>query len=224
VRDNTERIRPPRALWVPFELGRPFGAPNEPAFQTKVLRALLALFERTDGPVILEDFDEDAPAAAAADEEGWSCPVSFPQPEDDAPEGLLGQVRAEIEQLAPWYNLAVETRGRTAVGVSGLAITEAAEFLSGFLGGAPESPIPRASRAEALRLVCEDIKAWYFEAATARPGAGADSVTLANWFWGETAAGRLLVAIYPLCADCEDAEVRMLAESQIVPRAQRHRL
>ena len=36
VRDNTERMRPPRFLWVPFELGRPFGAPNDPAFQTKV--------------------------------------------------------------------------------------------------------------------------------------------------------------------------------------------
>ena len=24
VRENTERLRPPRFLWVPFELGRPF--------------------------------------------------------------------------------------------------------------------------------------------------------------------------------------------------------
>ena len=33
VRDNTERLEPPRFLWVPFELGRPFGAPDAPAFE-----------------------------------------------------------------------------------------------------------------------------------------------------------------------------------------------
>ena len=60
IREQTAAIRPPRALWVPFMLGRPFGAPNAPDFQRKVLRALLALFERSAGPV-LEDFPEDAP-------------------------------------------------------------------------------------------------------------------------------------------------------------------
>ena len=42
IRLHTEKIRPPRALWVPFELGRPLGVPDDPAFQTRVLRALLA--------------------------------------------------------------------------------------------------------------------------------------------------------------------------------------
>ena len=42
VRHHAERIRPPRALWVPFELGRPLGAPDEPDFQKRVLRAALA--------------------------------------------------------------------------------------------------------------------------------------------------------------------------------------
>ena len=31
IREHTERIRPPRALWVPFELGRPFGVPHDAA-------------------------------------------------------------------------------------------------------------------------------------------------------------------------------------------------
>ena len=33
VRVHTENIKPPRALWVPFELGRPFGVPNDSDFQ-----------------------------------------------------------------------------------------------------------------------------------------------------------------------------------------------
>ena len=57
IREHTEIIRPPRALWVPFELGRPLGRPVNPALQTRVLIAALKLLEAEDGPV-LEDFVE----------------------------------------------------------------------------------------------------------------------------------------------------------------------
>ena len=60
VRVHTENIKPPRALWVPFELGRPFGVPHDPEFQLSVLRKVLGLTEHKKGPV-LEDFPEDAP-------------------------------------------------------------------------------------------------------------------------------------------------------------------
>ena len=79
VREHTERIRPPRALWVPFELGRPLGAPDAPDFQREVLRAALALLERPAGPVI-EDYPHEAPLASAT-ADGWACPVALPAPE-----------------------------------------------------------------------------------------------------------------------------------------------
>ena len=47
-------MNPPRALWVPFELGRPIGAPDEPDFQRRVVEAALALFAAPDGPVFLD--------------------------------------------------------------------------------------------------------------------------------------------------------------------------
>ena len=50
----TEKIRPPRALSVPYPLGFPLGEANNPELQTEVLRQLLALLERNDVPV-LED-------------------------------------------------------------------------------------------------------------------------------------------------------------------------
>ncbi len=46
IRIHTERTRPPRALWVPFELGRPLGVPNDKPFQTRVLTAALGLLDR----------------------------------------------------------------------------------------------------------------------------------------------------------------------------------
>jgi len=48
----TTCIGVPRALVVPFGLGRPFGAPGDRALQSSVLRALLDLCARTDVPVV----------------------------------------------------------------------------------------------------------------------------------------------------------------------------
>ena len=77
VRPHTEQMEPPRALWVPFELGRPFGAPADAAFQRRVLEAALGLLDMGPRPV-LEDFPDDAPVTDAPIGENWGCPVSFP--------------------------------------------------------------------------------------------------------------------------------------------------
>ena len=50
----TAKIRPPRALSVPYELGFPLGEANNPTLQTEVLRQLLALLQRNDVPVLEE--------------------------------------------------------------------------------------------------------------------------------------------------------------------------
>ena len=52
LEDVTRKIRPPRALSVPYPLGFPLGAANDPELQTSILRALLALLDRTDVPVL----------------------------------------------------------------------------------------------------------------------------------------------------------------------------
>ena len=52
----TAKVRPPRALSVPWPLGFPLGAPDDAALQRRVLIRLLALLSRTDGPA-LERFE-----------------------------------------------------------------------------------------------------------------------------------------------------------------------
>lgn len=54
IREHTVRIRPPRALWVPFPLGRPMGEPGDTAGQIRVLTAALRLFEADQGPVLVD--------------------------------------------------------------------------------------------------------------------------------------------------------------------------
>ena len=75
----TEKIRPPRALWVPFPFGRPLGPPNRPEVQLDVLRQTLGLVDQPAAPVLV-DYPDDIEDDFAL-EEVWSCPVSFPNVE-----------------------------------------------------------------------------------------------------------------------------------------------
>ena len=139
IREQTAAIKPPRALWVPFMLGRPFGTPNEPDFQRQVVRALLALFERPSGPV-LEDFREDAPGDADSDTNAnFVCPVNFAAAPTDQND-LGAAMQREVAQLAPWYDIAVKRRSRTTVGISGLSMQDAAKHAASYLSGSPQPP------------------------------------------------------------------------------------
>jgi hypothetical protein len=55
LREITEKILPPRALFVPFPLGYPLGEPNNPTLQLRIMHAAFSLLARTDVPV-LENF------------------------------------------------------------------------------------------------------------------------------------------------------------------------
>src|SRR5436190_18594843 len=58
VREHTQKVKPPRALFVPFPFGHPLGEANDPELQTRVMRAAFALLDRDTGPV-LEDYPDD---------------------------------------------------------------------------------------------------------------------------------------------------------------------
>lgn len=214
IREQTAAIRPPRALWVPFMLGRPFGAPDAPDFQRSVLRALLSLFERAAGPV-LEDFPEDAPADQSA-EGGFACPVSFAKDQAQGA-GLAGALRSEIAQLSSWYELALRRRGRTTVGVFGTMEVAVRHVLS-YLDGHPEAPPSDMTAGAAVKRACDDIKAYYFEAAAAQPG-NLSSRAIEQWFWSETAAARALLVIRDHCLASEDASLKPLGKLSLIPRA-----
>jgi hypothetical protein len=220
VREHTELIKPPRALWVPFELGRPFGAPDAPAFQRRVLKAALELLLAESGP-LLADFPDDAPEAGMI--EGWACPVNLPPPPSDESE-LAAELARELEATRPWHDLWRERRGRSTVGVSGLEIGQAAAYMAAFLEAeAPDMPRDGLTPGALLKLVVEDLKAFYLEAAMAQPG-NASSTALADWFWGETVAGRIMLALRPKLLQHAEESLRLFAQRVLVPQTQMHRL
>ncbi len=218
VREHTELIRPPRALWVPFMLGRPFGAPNAPEFQRKVLMAALKLLEASRGP-LLEEFPEEAPTEIQGGEElqgGLACPVNFGRaPGSDDP---LQRLLDEIAQLRPWHDIAVQRGRRGGPALTGMEPEQLARFAASYGGASPLPGYdPRLSAAEALKRVCDDLKAFYVAAAAAQPGE-AGLMVVEQWFWRETAAGALFLQLRDACLRSGDADLQTLGAKMLVPR------
>lgn len=204
-------MRLPRFLWVPFALGRPFGAPHEPDFQRRVLREALGLLERTDGPVVLEDFPDDAPGGDD-DEAVWACPVSFARP-DDADADPAADVRAELRLLAPWAEPAPAPHRN-----SGLDLDEAVALLASLaVDGTEPEPPPGRSLVDHLRLAADDLHTWYLHAAVRQPGR-ATVAERDEWFWRRTALGSLLGAVAARLGRHADPAVRLFAARALVPR------
>jgi hypothetical protein len=221
IREHTEVIQPPRALWVPFELGRPLGVANDPEFQKKVLLASLKLLEAGSGPV-LEDFTEDAPLSDMAPT-AWACPVHFARPTEDLSDiqTLRAAFQQEIVELRPWYDQAVTQRGRTTAGVSGLDMDTIVDFIGAFLDRTPPNPRDDLSFGLVINFAVDDLKAYYYEAVSAQPGeAPPDSATLDNWFWQETTVSKILYRIKTLCLKSEDKMMQFVGKILLVPMAQ----
>ena len=221
VPQHAQRIKPPRTLLVPFDMGRPMGVPDDAGFQHRVLTAALELLERIDGPVF-QDYEEQAPARENESMEGWSCPVTFSKKGvDESPEQ---QLLNEIGLLQPWYDKGKAERGYTSFGVSEMRLEEIVSFLVSILEGKPEGGEARSkySISDALKYAAEDLKAFHNEAAISQPGLVTAS-EVENWYWGETAAGRLVREIKKTCTDHADPMVKIVAAFTLVPQTQAFR-
>ncbi|MFW6201635.1 MAG: hypothetical protein ACOC8B_03595 [Gemmatimonadota bacterium] len=55
VRSVAEKVRPPRALAVPFPFGAPLGRAGDASGQLRVMRAALALLDEEGPPPVIRD-------------------------------------------------------------------------------------------------------------------------------------------------------------------------
>ena len=190
VREHTEKVKPPRALFVPFPFGMAFGRPDDPELQHRVLRGALDLLAEPAGPV-LRDFPPDL--------EPGDQPAAPPQASGITPaEQIPDDVAMETTQMRRYHERWLEkSGGRTHLGLTGIPAMRfrgVVRFLEGFADGQdidmaerpPDTPLPNF-----IRYCADDLKTLYFEGHLAmKPAAGGEEI--ARWFWGETAAGRLL--------------------------------
>lgn len=215
IRPQTENTKGPRALWVPFELGRPFGPPDNAAFQRRVVLTALRLLERDDGPVLIEDFPDNDPRAQP--DPAWRPPFD-PVPVEGSAEAIAARLEAELPALHDAHAVWRARYGRSGVGLSGLPISEAGRYVADWLSGAaPPSPREGFSAPLLLRFAVDDLKAYYLEAAAgaARPS----SRQVGDWFWNGTAAGAALHALRQVGSTSDDERLKTIAGNFMVPAA-----
>jgi hypothetical protein len=213
IRPQAEHTRPPRALWVPFELGRPIGPPSDPAFQKRVTLTALGMLVEGGGPSRIIDFPDDDPREVT--DAAWRAPRNpHPNPPPVAGEGiaaagalnspspatgggsgwglgaaLADAVETELRALAPAYAASCVARERSTVGLADLPPAECGAYLAAWLRGElPASPVADMSPGLALRFAIDDLKAFALEAALT-PGTKPSSKQLGDWLWNETVLG-----------------------------------
>jgi hypothetical protein len=188
VREHTEKVKPPRALFVPFPFGHPLGDANDPELQMRVVRAAFALLYEPEGPVLV-DYPEDA----YVDQDiNLTQAASVPAP------AAPPDIAFELTALRPYYEQWVQAHsGRTAVGITGvdqrrfrglIRVLEA--YSAGQEPSAPEwnRDVPLE---QFVRWASDDLKAFYMEARMQqKPGASFQELN--SWLWSETALSNLL--------------------------------
>lgn len=221
VLPQVEKTRPPRALMTPFMLGRPVGEPNDAGFQRRVLLQALRLLERTDGPVILEHFPDDNPSWF--DRADWAPAVTLPPPDavitgdtPSSPAQWEFSLRAEMVQVLPAWERFRRRFGRTTVGLAGQPPQAWPAFLASVLAGAQPSVSLHDTPVLALRFLVDDLKALYGEAAQA-DGGPPSARQLDQWFWRETVAGQLLIALRAFSLTSESNALKTVGGRFFVP-------
>ena len=212
-------MRPPRALWVSFPLGRPLGIPGDADFQHDVLRATFGMLSTATEPTI-EDYPTNLPND---DYEAWACPLALEVDPDDS---LGGRLLAEVGRLRPWAAETRRSRGRTLFGLSGAGpdgiddvVTVLAEVAeSGNVTELPDTdtdwahPMPFL-----LRHLAEDLRSFYHEGIAAQPGdTPPNHDALNRWIFGETVLGEVLLTIGDHLSTAGDADPMALVTRNLM--------
>ena len=216
VREHAARVKPPRALWVPFYFGYALGKPDDPAFQHQVIAAALELLAAAAGPV-LSDYPENAgpvgmpqasemPPPSTADGNGNGDDRDHPRPD----------AAATLTALRPYYERWLEQRGRTAVGITGIPqrrFRGIVRFLEAYAASDAADMDERpadVSVPQFVRYCADDLKAFCYEARMAQRPHDAEP-DIHRWFWGETAVGALIDSITQRLNATGDAQLQATA-------------
>lgn len=222
IRPQTERIAPPRALWVPFPLGRPLGAADEPEIQHEVLRQAFDLLATATEPTIA-DYDGPEPDDDAS--EPWACPLNLGPATDDS---LGGRVRAEVDRLRPWSAETRRLRGRTLFGASGADVDGVDGVVDALMHVAETGDVTSSPPGETdwafdmpvlIRHLADDLRTFYHEAIAAQPGSSVpDHDALNDWIFGGTALGEALLAVADRLTDAaDDNPMAQLVRGLLIP-------
>ena len=206
VKEHAAKVKPSRALFMPFPYGYPLGKPDDPKFQHRVIAAALELLDYPQSPVLV-DFPEESGSTELPQA---SQVVTLADPISSDPAN-------EVTALRPFYERWVESRkGRTSVGLSGIPqrrFRGLVRFLEDYARGEEadleqrpaEVPLPQY-----VRYCVDDLKAFYYEARMMQRPQSTEA-EIHTWFWGETAGGRLVADIAARMKEAGDPALERIA-------------
>ena len=86
------------------------------------------------------------------------------------------------------------------------------------MGSTPDNPRDDIALGYTVNLAVDDLKAYYYEAATAQPGQESPSSEVLNkWFWTETAVSKALYKLRDICTNSEDGLLNLVGKMLLVP-------
>ncbi len=193
VREHVEKVKPPRALYVPYPFGSPLGKPLDKEHQDRVLAAALGLLGRQMGPVLVDFDDPDYIEQGGA-------PTQYSEIAAKASSASRPDVdpATETTRIRQYYMRWVEQHGgRTSVGATRIPPSRfrgIIRFLEEYERAGDADMRERPSDVvlgEWLRLCALDLRAMFSEAKMAmQPGITSEEIDL--WFWGGTSTAYLL--------------------------------
>jgi hypothetical protein len=201
VRLHSEKIKPPRALFVPFELGRPLGNPHDVAEQTDVVRTALTMLEHTGPEPLLVDYPDAMPVT----EQDWKPAFDLPETGNVSGSAL----RAECAAILPPYHAQTLKTGRSTFGPSGLTPDKVITLVCDLLDGGQA----RAS-SKLIRFAIDDLKALYLEAACLHQPP-LSSAKLCGWFWRHTLAAQAIAKLRTDFANSDDKGRQIIANFMV---------
>ena len=222
IREQTERVRPPRALWVPFALGRPLGSAADPEVQKQVMRAAFDLLATATEPTIA-DYPHDVVEEAGP--EAWACPLNLAPPDATS---LDARLKGEIARLRPWAHETRRARGRSLFGASGATIDQVDAVAEALVeiaetGDVHRMPTPaddvtwRFKMPLLIRHLADDLRTFYHEALAGQPGPGAPNHDALNaWIFDGTALGDTFLAIADHLSTADDG-MATLVRGLLIP-------
>lgn len=208
MREHTEKVKPPRAVYVPFPLGLPVGHPGNVREQQAVLDLALSTLDAPTGPVLLEYRDEQA-----AQEPGSPLQASEVEVSADAREADLA---TEVTLMRRYWEQHLKATGRSGVGLTGIPpqrFRAVVRFLEAFVEDETADTPERPEQLPVLVFIrnsIDDLRVMYAEARM-QTHPEESSVDRQRWILGHTALGVFMRRLREAMEASDDPKIRAAA-------------
>jgi hypothetical protein len=208
IREHSEKVKPPRAVYVPFPLGLPVGHPGNAAEQQAVLDLAFSTLDATAGPVLVNYRDE-----AAGEEDGTPLQASDIDPDEQA---RTADFATEVTLMRRYLEQHLAATGRTGVGLSKVPpqrFRGVVRFLEALLTDQAADTDERPAdmpRPVFIRSCLEDLRVMYAEARL-QTHPNESSQNRQRWMLGSTALGMMLRRLRDALDASTDPQLKALS-------------